>query len=176
MSALREQLRQHKGWNKMPQRREHAQSPHRETEDLWVRYNALENLHEDYQAYSGAHDSVWLPDADKLPIAKAICYTLMGLVQAVRLGGVLVTRIPPKKQVYPHADTGWHPKYYNCKLYLPVDSNEFCINYAGAQDAEEVVNMRTGEVWFMDNTVRHRVVNSGNEARTTLIVCMRVEP
>src|SRR6266576_7118777 len=83
--------RQPELWNEHNQRKEYAGSSHVGTSDIWVRYNDLENLTDDYQAYTQEHDSVWHPAYAKLPQLRPIIFALMAQVEAVRLGGVLIT-------------------------------------------------------------------------------------
>lgn len=158
-------------WNAHNQRKDFQHSPHAGTSDIWVRYNDLANLTADYKAWTLEHDSVWHPAYRALPQLRPIIFGLMARCEAVRLGGVLITKIPPGGHVRPHADKGWHPTYYNVKLYLPLQTNERCWNRVG----DERVVMQSGEVWYFDNTVEHEVRNEGDADRITLIVCMKVD-
>ena len=157
-------------WNANSGRRDDL-SPHVDTSDIWLRYNALENLGDDYKAYTGEHDSVWLPAFKDLPQFRPVIFSLMARCEAVRLGGVLITKIPAGKSVKPHADTGWHPTYYNVKLYVPLQTNSQCVNRV----EDERVAMAAGDIWYFDNTVEHEVVNGGERDRITLIICLKVD-
>lgn len=95
----------------------------------------------------------------------------MARVQASHLGGVLITRIPAGGRILPHADKGWHPEFYNCKLYVVLESNPKCV----FRVEDERVVMNQGDVWRIDNTKEHEVVNDGETERMTLIICMRQE-
>lgn len=158
-------------WNSHEGRKEHEQSPHRGTSDLWLRYNDLNELKDDYKEWTKQHDSIWLPAARFLPQIRPIIFSLMARVEATRLGGVLLTRVPPGGKVLPHADVGWHPRYYNMKVYVPLAANPFCRNRV----LDESVVMAPGELWYFDNTLEHEVVNEGDTERITLITCMRIE-
>ena len=92
-------------------------------------------------------------------------------VRAVRIGGVMITRIPPGGRIEPHADDGWHAKYYNTKLYVVLQSNPQCVNRV----EDERVSMAPGEVWYFDNLKEHEVVNDGPDDRITLIICLRCD-
>src|SRR5688500_7626801 len=81
-------------WNDFDLRTNHPQSPHREMDDIIVRYNARANFNGDRQAFNGVHDSVWWDSAERLPSALPIVFDLMREVQAERLGMVLITRQP----------------------------------------------------------------------------------
>lgn len=149
-------------WNAHNSRKDYEGSPHRETSDIWVR------TAEKREDFPNPHYPVWYPAAQVLPVRQLI-FALMARVEAEHLGAVLITKIPPGCRVKPHADTGWHPAFFQCKLYLPLASNDKCVFRV---DDEKAV-MRTGEVWWVDNTLEHEVVNDGETDRITLIVCMR---
>lgn len=158
-------------WNSHFERKEFDGTSHACTSDIWVRYNDLANLSQGYEKYTDEHDSVWHPSYAKLPQLRSIIFGLMARVEAVRLGGVLITKIPPGGRVLPHADKGWHPEYYNTKLYVPILSNQNCINRV----EDERVVMNAGDCWYFNNTFEHEVINNGDNDRITLIICMRCD-
>lgn len=158
-------------WNQHNERKTYEGSSHTATSDIWVRYNDPAKLAEGYEAFTGEHDAVWYPAYDALPALRPLIFGLMARCEAVRLGGVLITRIPPGGRVLPHTDTGWHPEYYNVKLYVPVITNPRVVNRVG----DERVVMAPGEAWYFDNTVEHEVTNDGEEERVTLIICLRCD-
>jgi hypothetical protein len=158
-------------WNQHNERKEFDGTSHAGTSDIWVRYNDPKNLAYGYEKFTQEHDSVWHPAYYKLPQLRPIVFSLMARCEAVRLGGVLITRIPPGGHILPHADKGWHPEYYNVKLYVPIQTNPQCINRVG----DEHVVMRTGDCWYFNNLVEHEVINNGNDDRMTLIICLRCD-
>lgn len=149
-------------------------SPHRECPDLWLRYrdpSELDRAHE-------PHWPVWYEAARLLPSCRKLCAVLQSAANAEHLGGVLVTKIPPGCQVYPHQDTGrWHAEWYNVKVYVVLQGPVGCVNVVGEPhaNAPEQVEMRTGEAWAFENRVLHSVRNDGEQDRISLIVCMRTE-
>lgn len=157
-------------WNEHSGRKEFNGSSHKETSDIWVRYNDIKNIEQGYEAFTGPHDSVWYPSASILPI-KPLVMSLMTRCEATRLGGVLITKIPAGGRVLPHTDSGWHPEHYPVKLYIPLQTNPQVLNRC---EDEEVV-MRTGDVWYFNNLVEHEVKNDGPDDRMTLIVCLRCD-
>jgi len=100
-----------------------------------------------------------------------VVYSLMAMTQAVHLGNVLLTRIPPGGQIEPHIDTGWAPEWFTSKFYVVLQSDR-CVNVCG----DESVQMRAGEVWRFENRVTHSVDNRGDVDRISLIITMRSEP
>ena len=71
-------------WNEHSARTKPKDSPHREVDDIWVRY-----------AEGGItgepHESIWYSSADMLPV-REIVFPLMAMLDGERLGGVLITR------------------------------------------------------------------------------------
>ena len=160
-------------WNQKTLRKDQANSPHLEMSDIWVRYNNDQEAKAtgDYSEFHEQHYPVWYPCIDKLPMIRNISLALMAKMGAVHLGGVLITKIPPGGRIEPHIDSNWHAQFYNCKLYVPIQTNRYCINRC----EDEIVTMNTGECWYFNNNVEHEVKNDGNDDRITLIICMRVE-
>lgn len=160
-------------WDENTFRKCRENSPHYEMSDIWVRYNDNTDFKVtgDYTHFSDLHFPVWYPCINELPMIKNIALTFMSKMGATHLGGVLITKIPPGGRIAPHTDLGWHANFYNCKLYIPLQSNEHCVNRC----EDEFVVMRTGECWYFNNTVEHEVINNGTDDRITLIMCMRVE-
>jgi hypothetical protein len=147
-------------WNEHSQRTKLADSPHREVDDIWVRY-----------AEGGItgepHDSVWYACADLLPV-REIVYPLMSMVDGERLGGVLITRIRPGKSCYPHIDHGWHARYYT-KVAVQIQSapGQF-FSFEG-----ERLESRPGDIYTFDNSFEHWVTNDTDHDRITLIACIK---
>lgn len=155
-------------WDQHNERKDFDGSAHKCVSDIGLRFNDLKNLDQGYDKYTAEHDSVWLPAAAKLPQIRPIVFGLMARCEATRLGGVLITRIPPGGHVLPHIDTGWHPEYYQLKVYVPILSNSQVVNRV----EDEKVIMAPGDAWYFDNTKEHEVVNGGSTERITLIICM----
>jgi hypothetical protein len=169
-SALRDQLKAHPElWNANPGRLGEG-SPHAQAQDIWVRFRDRAELKEPAD-FAAPHQAVWYPCIYQLPAAVELVTQVVEMVGARELGGVLITKIPPGKKILPHHDRGgWHAEYYNCKIYVPIQSDEDCINYC----EDEMVCMLPGTAWIFDNLKVHSVENNGTEDRMTLIICTRV--
>ncbi|HXJ61894.1 MAG TPA: aspartyl/asparaginyl beta-hydroxylase domain-containing protein [Verrucomicrobiae bacterium] len=159
-------------WNENPGRLMGV-GPHRETSDIWVRYRAREELREP-EDYRTEHRSVWYPAAEILPSMRRTVIAMIAPILAesprLRLGGVLMTKIPAGRNVYPHHDLGtWHSEYYTTKLWMPLRANDQCFNTS----EDETVVMRPGSVWTFNNLLVHSVHNQGDTERIALIVCTR---
>lgn len=144
-------------------------SPHAAMKDIWVRYNDIGN-YTDLTNFNEEHDPVWYPAYYKIPEIKPILFKLMALVEGERLGGVLITKVPPGGTIAPHTDTGWHAGYYS-KFYIPIQNEEgACFGFA-----DGTIKPTLGDVWCFDNSVPHWVVNESQQDRIALIVCIRTE-
>jgi Aspartyl/Asparaginyl beta-hydroxylase len=156
-------------WNEHSSRTTRNGTPHSEVDDIWVRYNAIENMEADPVAFfQGEHESSWYPCVDAIPSVMGLVAGLFEDVDGAEMGGVLITRIKPGGQVQPHIDTGWHAGYYD-KFAIQLMGNErqaFCFD-SGSLSA------LPGESYTFDNSKLHWVINASDEYRMTLIVCIR---
>ncbi len=147
-------------------------SPHREAVDIWVRYNNVEPFlkSKDFSSFADEHDSVWYPVYKDLPEVKDIVFALMNKVEGERLGGVLITKIAPGKQIYAHTDSGWHAEYYD-KFYIPI------LNKAGSTFYfnEGSISPQEGEVFQFNNSYEHWVKNDSNSDRIAMVICIKTE-
>lgn len=148
-------------WDQDTSRTADPSSPHHGLSDIWVRYAAPG------EDRAGPHESVWYPAADLLPV-RPLVYPLLAAVGGVRLGGVLITRIPPGAECRPHRDPGWHARHYD-KFAIQVASapgQAFCF------EGEQLVT-RPGDVFWFDNAHTHWVTNPTPYERVTLIACIQ---
>ena len=151
-------------WDKHPERTEDNSSPHREVEDIWVRFAGS------YAEGGAPHFSLWYDSADTLPSVKRHARDILHLVGGDALGGVLITRIPAGKQVYPHIDKGWHAEYYD-KFLLVLEGHQqqlFCF-----EDGQH--SSPTGDLFWFHNQQSHWVLNESPVDRISLIVCVKMD-
>ena len=151
-------------WNTRKERTQQETSPHREIDDIWVRYA------KDWQTGETSHESVWLEAADCLPEVKDHARAIMGLVKGDAIGGILITRIPPGGKVHPHIDNGWHALQYD-KFALQIDAHQqqaFCF-----ENAQHVT--MPGDLYWFNNQQTHWVTNDSPCERITLIVCIKLD-
>lgn len=141
------------------------------TSDIWVRFRAPEEL-TSREAFAEPFTPMFYPAWHALPHLRPIVFGLMARLEAVQLGGVLLTRIPARGAVTRHNDRGrWHPTFFRTKAYLPLATNDKCISTC----ADESVVMQVGDAWLFDNLQDHSTENNGDTDRITLIVSLRVE-
>ena len=160
-------------WGEYGWRKTDPSKVHSEMTDIWVRYNDIGKYAKFDRSFNDEHVPVWYPAWDELPALKPIILGpngLMGREEGEMLGGVLITRIPAGGRIAPHEDKGWHVGYYD-KFYISLQSAPGAVFYCG----EEAINPKTGDCWRFDNRREHWVVNDSDQARVTLIVCIRTE-
>ena len=146
-------------------------SPHREVSDIWCRFRPATEL-VSVASYAEPFTPVFYPAWYVLPHLRPLVMALMTRLEAVQLGLVLITRVPPGCQVYPHHDRGrWGAEFFQAKVAVPLTTNPACSNTC----ADERVVMGLGDAWLFENQVEHATVNDGETDRITLLVSMRAE-
>lgn len=140
---------------------------HAQMDDIWLRYGDVTALIEsgDYSTIANEHDSIWLQN---LPECKKLCFDVMALVDGERLGGVLITKLPPGGEILNHTDDGWHADYYD-KYYIPIQNEKGAV--FGFDDGE--LDPDIGDVWAFDNSQPHYVKNNTNSDRIAMVVCIK---
>lgn len=170
VNQLALELHQNPGlWNVNPARLTEG-NPFADTDDIWVRYND-ENASVACGSHADIvkpHDSIWYPAFYALPAARAIIFDLARRVEAERIGGVLIWRVPPGKSIKPHEDHGWHPEYYD-KFNVCLQSKPGCaFTYA-----DEAIQDQPGDVHRFKNDVTHAVINHSDDDYIVMCVCLK---
>lgn len=146
--------------------------PHRETDDIWIRYrDKSQNVEQkDWSNFSDEHVPVWYPAVDVLPFAKHLALDLMTFTRGEMLGGVLLYRVPAGKQIYLHTDQGWHPNYFD-KYNLALQSQPGCSFFY--PETSESMEALTGDLHWFRNTVPHGVINESQDDQLILTFCIK---
>ncbi|HSV90929.1 MAG TPA: aspartyl/asparaginyl beta-hydroxylase domain-containing protein [Nitrospiraceae bacterium] len=166
-------------WNRYTLRTEGYAPAHNGVSDIWIRYRAIDELHALRKEYphpnevvvhfvGEPHESVWYSAIDLLPNLRTLIFDLMRHFEAERLGGVLITRIPPGGEVKPHIDHGWHATTYE-KIAVQLKSapgQTFCYDDGAFECAP-------GTVYSFNNNETHWVSNGSTVERITCIVCVK---
>lgn len=148
-------------WNQHTARTAGEATPHKEIPDIWVRYA-------DDPTKEGPHDSVWYPSAELLTAVRPLAFGVMQLVEGERLGGILITKVPPGKMVKPHQDSGWHANYYS-KFAVQIEGHQ---QQAFCYDDGHAITL-PGDVYWFNNQATHWVENKSPVDRITLILCIK---
>lgn len=146
--------------------------PHYQTHDIWLRYkDKTENVKSgDWSNFGAPHESVWYPAFYALPSAKRLIFELMARVEGERLGGVLIYKVPPGREILPHVDPGWHAENYD-KFNFSIQSQPGCSFYYPKD--EESMHSNTGDVYWFRNTVVHGVKNASDADQIIMCVCIQ---
>lgn len=159
-------------FDKYDYRRTFPNSPHSQMNDIWVRYNDVRPFEAkgSLEGFEAEHDSIWYPVVDKIPSVKKVVFDLMRVVDGERLGGILITKLPPNGHIARHTDAGWHAQYYD-KFYVPI------LNKKGSTFGfdDGIIDPNFGDAWWFDNSNPHWVDNKSDTDRIAMIVCIRTE-
>ncbi|UOF80163.1 aspartyl/asparaginyl beta-hydroxylase [Caudoviricetes sp.] len=146
-----------------PGRRLAKNSPHAQMTDMWIRYAPD-------KVGTTEHESVWYDEYKEVPLVKQICDILMVAVNGVKLGGVLITKLPPGKQILPHRDSSWHSQEYD-KFYIPITRPEdSSYNFKSG-----TILGSPGDTFWFDNFWTHWVLNNSKQDRLSMIVCIKTD-
>lgn len=156
-------------WNQDKERL-FPQGPHRDSDDIWVRYNdkTAYTASGDWTHFNDEHDPVWYDAFYALPSLKKIVFDLARHAEAERIGGVFIWRVKSGQKIHPHQDWGWHVDYY--------EKFNVCLQSApGAAFVykDEKITDVPGDVHRFTNTVDHEVVNSSDTDYIVMCVCLR---
>lgn len=155
-------------WDQNPQRRTYPGSPHAAMVDITARYMPEEQI--SLATRQTEHRNLFWPAWYALPSLRPLVFDLMHRVQAVELGSIIITRLPPGKMIEPHSDKGsWAPEYYNCKGHCTVAGTAI-VTCDG-----EACRFDVGSLWTFDNLLVHSVENVGDTDRISVIVSMRCD-
>lgn len=155
-------------WNQNTLRTRHPGTAHSKVSDIWVWFNDVSRLAE---SVIDDREVIDYPAWTEVPELRHIIFALMRQVGGVRLGRVIITKLPPGKEITAHVDQGAPATYYE-RYQVALQSEPGAIFNIG----DESVNFRTGDIWHIDNTVEHSVVNNSSVDRIVMIVDVRIAP
>jgi len=153
-------------WNQMDLRTTHPMTPHKEVDDIVLRFNDLSN------GISAAIDDAechWYNSAFILPI-KPLMYALMSDVYGDRIGRAVITRLKPGSKIDSHIDYGSPVSHYQ-RFHISL------LNEEGAVFTVDGENFtpKTGDVFVVANHKEHSVVNNSSIDRLTMIIDIRTK-
>jgi hypothetical protein len=155
-------------WDQNTLRTKHPGTAHSQVSDIWVFFNELPT--DKKKTIVDDKDVIPYIAWYMLPSLRPLVLALMNQVGAVRLGRVIITRLPPGKSIDKHVDSG-APATYFTRYQIAIQcepGNMFMIG-------DEQVSFRTGEIWQIDNKIEHGVINNSNTDRIVCIIDARSE-
>lgn len=156
-------------WN-VDKERLHEQGPHRDSDDIWIRLNDKTPFIEsgDWSGFNAEHESIWYDGFYALPSARKLIFDVARLVEAERIGDVIIWRVKPGQQIYPHIDKSWHADYYS-KFNVCIQAKPGALFVYD----DEVIADQPGDVHRFMNNVNHSVINKSDEDYIVMVVCLR---
>lgn len=166
-TLLNQILRQPDLWDENNLRTKHPGTAHSQVSDIWVWFNEIPK---DTNKIINDKEVIPYRAWTALPALRPVIFAMMRQVEATRLGRVIITRLPPGKEITPHVDMGAPAEYYS-RYHLAIQclpGNIFKID-------DEEVSFRTGEIWWIDNKKMHSVVNNSGDDRIVCIIDLRCD-
>ncbi len=171
--ALHRHDKSHGIWKADTFLRDYPQGPFGDTESVILRFpdrsvHATEEALKAHVAEFDQHENYDQPIFKALPEARGLIFPLMAMVQGERLGRCLINKLKVGGKVFPHADTPVHADYWD-RFHIVLSSSPGC-NF---RCVDETVYMRTGDVWWFNNSLEHEVLNNSADDRIHLVVDIR---
>jgi hypothetical protein len=169
-------------WNQNTLRTSHELTPHKDVDDIWLRFNDLAPYQGDpahVDRILDEHESIAYPAWWAMPECRRLAMQVFHAAHGERLGRVLITKIAPGDGIEPHEDGGSHAAYYE-RAHLVLQglpgSIFRCGQVQGAHGNiwDEEVQMMTGELWWFNNALTHEVVNNSADDRIHMIIDYKV--
>jgi quercetin dioxygenase-like cupin family protein len=163
-----QQIEQSHAWDWLNLRKMFPRTPHRESSDIILRFAPLQCPITFRGIMDGLECVNYWPWYD-LDGVRLLIDHAFGRPMESEIGRVMVTRLSPGKQVYPHADEGQYSEHFDrYHIVLSAGAGE-CIFECGG----EQIIMNTGDFWKFNHQKIHSVHNAGQGDRITLIVDVR---
>lgn len=148
----------------LPIRTNYEGSAHREVEDILLRGPLIKETSTllELQNATECFNYTFMESFPNLYIS---VIDLMRFVVGEQLGRVIVTKLPAGGKIYSHKDEGdAAEKYDRFHIVLKGEPGDTMIVEGQEQ------KMRTGQVWWFDNTKEHSVENRSDQDRIHIIV------
>lgn len=132
--------------------------PFYETDTLYLRFP----MHTDgWDNHEAVFQDAWF----KLPEAHSHVWALMNAIHGVRLGRVMVNRLPPGATIARHRDMPEHTMRWR-RHHLVLHGLPGAVMQVG----DEIVPMLTGALFWFNAAVEHEVVNDSMDDRLSMII------
>lgn len=150
-------------WDANTLRTKHPGTAHSSVSDIWVFFNDPNG------DVANDREVIEYPAWRLIPQLRPLIYDLMRRVEAVRLGRVIITKLPPGKSITPHVDGGAPAEFFN-RFQIALQSLPGSMFNIG----DESVNFRSGECWRINNRETHSVINNSADDRIVIITDLRL--
>jgi hypothetical protein len=148
-------------WKKITVRQDWPESPHKDTECIWVRGPktiTADSVFNDIEAFDYGAMRALMPQIYLLmkPVLKQI--------NSKKLGRILIVNLKAGGKITEHSDEGKYADYYE-RFHIPLTSKEGNLFWCG----DECIHMEVGNVWWFNHKKLHKLENNSNESRIHLI-------
>lgn len=157
-------------WDENTLRTKHPGTAHSQVSDIWLWFNAIPKTQNQIFKVVDDREVIQYRAWKDLPSARPIIFALMRQVEAVRIGRVIITRLPPGKQITPHKDGGAPATYFQ-RYQIALQ----CLPGNSFNIGEETVSFASGDIWHINNREIHSVINNSREDRIVMIADLRSE-
>lgn len=155
-------------WDQHSWRKIFSRSPHSQCSDIWLRFFDTDKLQsEGIVDYAPVNYPGW----HELPQVRPIIFDLMRRVEATQLGYVLISRLRPGDRILPHSDEGSDYTKSGSRYHVVLQGlsgSKFIVG-------DEMVEMRTGSVWWFDHRPIHQVINDSDDDRIHLMIDLSIK-
>lgn len=150
-------------WDQNTLRTKHPGTAHADISDILVWFN------DPAGDVANDREVIPFPAWSILPQIRPLVFDLMRRVEAVRLGRVIITKLPAGKAITPHADGG-APVEFHTRYQIALQSFPGVLFRIG----DECVQFQRGECWRIDNRAVHSVENNSADDRVVCIIDLRL--
>ncbi len=159
-------------WNADRFRTTYPGTPHSQIDDILIRFSDP-TVCNTASTVIGDDKPIWHPAASILPW-KPIVLDLMRRVEAVQLDRLLITRLAPGGRITPHADDQGNYVNDPCRerYHVVLQGLAGSLYFNG----DEVVTMRSGDVWIFDPLLVHSIQNNSEDDRIHMLVDLCLAP
>ena len=151
-------------WNQNTLRTNHPLTPHKEVDDILLRFNPTEGKTAD-EIRNGLECIEYPPYKELDPFARELVELSMDIAETPNIGRCVITKIQPGRRIISHVDRDNHSLYYS-RIHLCVFGTDGNLFFCG----HEGVTMRTGELWWFNNKLPHHCENTGQQDRIHIIM------
>ena len=157
-------------WNRHPYRTSFEGTPFGGMDDILLRYSRPE-MHEGVADPMALVNDTCLVQYEAwrlLPQAHAVIFNLMRRYEGIALGRVVVARLPMGGRISPHADDygSYAARDDGLRFHAVVQALPGCLFQCG----DEVIQTRTGEVWWFNHKQMHSAQNNSADERIHLLI------
>lgn len=156
-------------WNQHRFRTTYNGTPHKDVDDILLRYSSADK--QEIQAVIEDSLPVFYPAWDDLPQVRPVVFDLMRRFEAVALGRVVISRLPPGGVIAPHRDAegAYTDTDGGLRFHVVIQGLPGSLYHCGP----ETVQMLTGQVWWFNHREVHSVENNSADDRIHLMVDMQ---